>query len=54
MRLILNISDKTIERYKNNHKYEPDAIIAEKVAEVLDCDWEYDDHSTNLINFRDE
>ena len=59
MRIILNISDKIIEEYKKewfSHSSNPDKEILEDiaciVAERIDCMYELDKNSKNMINYK--
>lgn len=59
MKIVLNISDKVIEDYKKewfNESTEPYQEILEDIAEIvaerIDCPYIMDEHSKNIINYR--
>ena len=58
MRIVLNISDKVTQRYLNNW-YNDIELISEvindltlAVAKQLDCSYEINSHSKNIIDFK--
>jgi len=59
MKIILNISDKVIENYRNewfSEAVEPYKQILEDIAEIIaeriDCMYEIDKNSKNIINYK--